>query len=237
MATAWDIVLTVANTGGRAGAEVVQLYLAPPQGGLHRPRKELKGFRRVELAPGEKRRVVFPLDRRSFAVWADGWRVPAGRYGVLVGSSSRDIRLEGRLEAAGERLPAPDWQAGSWYETMEGAPTRQAWERAMGRLVFLLPPPRKGRFTLDNTCLEMRGESLVMELQYQLTRGVLALLAGGRQDPGDPAFKMMLACAVDCPLRSIVINTGGRIPERVVHGLLELANGRWLGGLRAVLKP
>ena len=232
-----SVSLTVANTGGRAGAEVVQLYLAPPQGGLHRPRKELKGFRRVELAPGEKRRVVFPLDRRSFAVWADGWRVPAGRYGVLVGSSSRDIRLEGRLEAAGERLPAPDWQAGSWYETMEGAPTRQAWERAMGRLVFLLPPPRKGRFTLDNTCLEMRGESLVMELQYQLTRGVLALLAGGRQDPGDPAFKMMLACAVDCPLRSIVINTGGRIPERVVHGLLELANGRWLGGLRAVLKP
>ena len=232
-----SVSLTVANTGGRAGAEVVQLYLAPPQDGLHRPLRELKGFRRVELAAGEEARISFPLDRRSFAVWADGWRVPGGRYGVLVGSSSRDIRLEGRLEVAGERLPVPSWQAGSWYETMEGAPTRQAWEKAMGRMVFLLPPPRRGRFTLDNTCLEMRGESLVMELQYQITKGALTLLAGGRRDPEDLSYKMMLSCAVDCPLRSVVINTGGRIPERLVRGLLEAANGRWLGSVRALLKP
>ena len=89
--------LTVTNTGSRAGAEVVQLYLAPPQDGLYRPQKELKGFSKVMLAPGEAKRVTFPLDERSFAVWADGWKIPGGTYEVLVGTASDDIRLRGAL--------------------------------------------------------------------------------------------------------------------------------------------
>lgn len=77
--------MTVANTGKCPGAEVVQLYLAPPQTGLYRPLRELKGFARVELEPGESRTVTFTLDDRSFAVWADGWKIPAGTYTVQVG--------------------------------------------------------------------------------------------------------------------------------------------------------
>lgn len=64
--------VTVANTGSREGTEVVQLYIAPPQNGLYRPLKELKGFAKVVLAPGESKTVTFSLEDRSFAVWADG---------------------------------------------------------------------------------------------------------------------------------------------------------------------
>jgi len=82
------VTAAVTNSGSRAGAEVVQLYLAPPQEGLFRPWKELKGFARVELQPGERREVSFELDHRSFAVWTGctmaaakaaegGWIVPA----------------------------------------------------------------------------------------------------------------------------------------------------------------
>lgn len=218
-----QVTATITNTGSTAGAEVAQLYIAPPKGGIHRPEKELKGFARVELAPGERKEVSFPLDSRTFSVWADGWRTPGGVYRILVGASSRDIRLEGQLEVPGEAVPAPDWQAGSWYETMAGHPSRAEWELAMGHPVPVIPKPQKGRFTMDNTCAEMMDGSRVMKLQYQVTRLVISRICG-TTDLSDPAYRMMLTDAVNCPLRAIVINTGGRVGERLVRCLLKLAN-------------
>ncbi|MDE7172220.1 MAG: beta-glucosidase [Oscillospiraceae bacterium] len=228
--------VTVVNTGAYPGAEVAQLYIAPPKGGLHRPEQELKGFVRVELAPGEGKRVSFPLDSRSFAIWDGGWKVPGGTYEIRVGSSSRDIRLSGSLDVAGECVPAPDWQAGSWYETLAGAPTRSEWERVMGRPVPITPEPKKGQFTLDNTCMEMKGSSLVMKIQYKITEGIIAKGFGGKKDYSDPAFKMMMTCATDCPMRATVISAGGSMTDALAQGLVEMANGHFIRGIRAMLK-
>lgn len=226
---------TVTNTGSVPGAEVVQLYIAPPKGGLHRPVQELKGFARVELAPGESGRVSFPLDSRSFTVWDGEWKVPGGTYEIRVGSSSRDIRLTGTLEVSGEAVPAPDWQPGSWYETMEGAPRRDEWEQAMDHAVPITPEPKKGQFTWDNTCLEMKDSSLVMKIQYKVTEGIIAKSFGGKKDYSDPAFKMMMTCATDCPLRATVISAGGAMSDQLAQGLVELANGRFLRGVWIML--
>ena len=87
--------LKVKNTGTCAGKEVVQLYVAPKSS--IRPVKELKGFVKVELAPGEEKTVSFTLDKRSFAFYDVNlmdWRVEGGTYGILAGASSQDIRLE-----------------------------------------------------------------------------------------------------------------------------------------------
>ena len=231
-----DVVsVTVTNTGARPGAEVAQLYVAPPKGGLHRPEQELKGFQRVELAPGESKRVNFPLDSRSFAIWDGGWKVPGGAYEIRVGASSRDIRLSGSLEVAGETVPAPDWQAGSWYETMDGAPSRSGWERVMGRAVPLTAEPKKGQFTLDSTCMEMKDSSFVMKIQYKVTEGIIAKGFGGKKDYSDPAFKMMMTCATDCPMRAAVISAGGSMTDGLAQGLVEMANGHFLRGVRAML--
>lgn len=227
--------VTVANAGSVPGAEVAQLYIAPPGGGLHRPEQELKGFARVELAPGESRRVRFPLDSRSFAVWQGGWKVPDGTYEIRVGASSRDIRLRGSLEVSGETVPAPDWQAGSWYETMAGAPSRGEWERAMGHAVPIVPEPEKGQFTWENTCLEMKDRSLVMKVQYKVTEGIIAKSFGGKRDHSDPAFKMMLTCATDCPLRASVISAGGAMSDQLAQGLVEMANGHFIRGIKKML--
>ncbi len=227
---------TITNVGGVFGAEVVQLYVAPPKGGLHRPEKELKGFARVELQPGESKRVEFTLDDRGFAVWDNGWKIPGGEYELLLASSSRDIRLRGTLHVDGESIPAPDWQTGSWYETLDGTPARQAWEKVMGRPVPIQPEPQKGQFTLDSTCLEMKDRSLVMKLQYKMTEHIIAKRFGGRRDYSDPAFKMMMICATDCPLRSTVISSGGAMTDSLAQGLLEMSNGHFLRGLRAMLK-
>ena len=231
-----SVSVTVTNTGSVPGGEVVQLYVAPPQDGIARPQKELKSFARVELQPGERRTVTFELDDRSFAVWADGWKIPAGTYGILVGASSRDIRLQGKLIVEGEAVAAPQWQQGSWYETLKGTPTREEWERLMGHPVPTAPEPGKGSFDMDSTCMEMRGSSFVMKIQYKVTENIVSKSFGGKKDLSDPAYRMMLTCATDCPMRSVVISSGGTMSDSLAKGLLHMANGHYLKGLAAMLK-
>ena len=225
------VTVTVKNTGDVAGAEVVQLYIAPPAEGIFRPLKELKGFRRLELAPGESQEAVFELDERSFAIWDQGWKVYAGTYTVMVGASGRDIRLEAALEVAGKTLPDTWNGKNSWYETLQGTPSRKDWEQLMGKTVEEESLPRKGSFTMDNSCQEMMKHSLIMKIQYKVTEMIIAQGFDGKKDMSDPAFRMMLTMATDAPLRSLIINGGGMVTEPLAHMLLHMANGRYLKGI------
>jgi len=88
----------VRNTGARKGAEVVQMYVADPSAMVDRPVRELKGFERVELAPGESKTVTFQIDRRALSFYnteTHGWIAQPGRFEVFVGSSSRALPLHG----------------------------------------------------------------------------------------------------------------------------------------------
>lgn len=87
----------VTNTGERSGKEIVQLYVADEESTVIRPVKELKGFEKIELAPGETKTVTFLLDRRAFAyynVQIGDFHVESGAFRIMAGASSRDIRLE-----------------------------------------------------------------------------------------------------------------------------------------------
>ena len=99
------VVVTVANTGARTGWAVPELYLGlPALPGVAQPPNQLKGFAKVQLAPGESERVSMPLDTRAFSYWSDaanGWRVAAGCVKVRVGDSSRHLPLRGRLAVGG----------------------------------------------------------------------------------------------------------------------------------------
>ncbi len=97
-----EISFRVANTGRRAGAEVAQLYIGFPAA-AGEPPQQLKAFARVSLAPGRSRRVTLRLPLSRLRVWsqARGWHAVPGSYAVLVGASSRDIRLRGRLQLRG----------------------------------------------------------------------------------------------------------------------------------------
>ena len=231
-----NVSVTIKNIGTMAGAEVVQLYVAPPQDGPYRPLRELKRFTRVELAPGEYKEVSFTLDDRCFAVWADGWKVPAGTYEIELAASSRDVRLRGTIQIAGEHIAVPAWQAGSWYETPNGLPSRTDWEKAIGHPVPVQPEPKKGSYTMDNSSMEMKEHSLIMKIMYSVTEKIIVKSFGGKKDLSDPAFKMMLICATDCPMRSVVINAGGSMNDGVAKGLVEMANGHYLRGIGKMIK-
>ncbi|MDJ0917392.1 MAG: glycoside hydrolase family 3 C-terminal domain-containing protein [Woeseiaceae bacterium] len=90
----------VTNTGDRAGADVAQLYVTDSHSLVARPPKELKGFTKVRLEPGETQRVELELNRRAFAYYdvnKNDWQVSPGVFRLLVGRSSRDIVLEGEV--------------------------------------------------------------------------------------------------------------------------------------------
>jgi beta-glucosidase len=91
-----DVTVTVANTGPVAGAEVVQVYVRDAEASVARPVRELKGFTKVSLEPGESRQVTITLDQRAFSFWSEllgTWVVEAGEFAVEVGRHSRDLPL------------------------------------------------------------------------------------------------------------------------------------------------
>lgn len=98
---------TITNTGTAAGADVAQLYIGKQKSGLMRAPKELKGFEKVFLGPGENTTVCIELDDRSFAYFnalAGRWAIEGGEYRVSVGTSSREIVLDAIVEAQGDGL-------------------------------------------------------------------------------------------------------------------------------------
>ena len=222
----------ITNTGTRYGAEVVQLYVSPPQTGIHRPLKELKDFERVELQPHESKTVVFTLCDRSFAVWSDGWKIPNGTYTLLLGASSADIRLSAPIEIQGETITD---NASAWYTTLEGIPSREDWESIMGHPVAVPHEPKRGEFTLDSTPLEMQKHSLVMKIFCKVTEDKLAKMMNVT-DRSSSTFRMMRSMALDGPIRATVISAGDMMPEHLARGLVDIANGKYFKGIKKILQ-
>ena len=219
--------VTVQNTGKCAGAEVAQLYVRAPQDGLHRPLRELKGFQKVFLQPGESQTVTFSLTDRSFAVWQDGWKVPGGTYTVCVGG------LTASVEKSGEVLPIPAWQGGNWYECCTGKPKQADWEATLGRK-YTPPVLKKGSFTMDNTVMEMKDYSLIMKIMFKAVEATVAKGYGGKKDYENPNFRMQMASSAGAPIRSMMISGG--MKGGVLPGMLEMANGHFFRGIWKMIK-
>ncbi len=92
-----DISITVENAGAMAGDEVVQLYVRDPQASIARPVRELRGFKRVDLAVGARKRITFTLTPEQLAFWGPrgNWLIEAGRIDFWIGASSADLRASG----------------------------------------------------------------------------------------------------------------------------------------------
>jgi beta-glucosidase len=95
-----EVHFEVTNTGSRPGAEVAQVYVGDQHSSVARPKKELKGFAKVSLAPGETRQVTVKLDRRAFAYYdvkSHDWQVDPGDFDVYVARSAAQIELTGKV--------------------------------------------------------------------------------------------------------------------------------------------
>src|SRR5690606_24053199 len=154
---ALNVSVTIHNVGAVAGAEVVQVYVRALGKSVFRPEKELKEFAKLHLQAGGSRSVSFTLDARAFAVYdvmARRWVVPDGTYQVLVGASSRDIRLEANVRVCGmaiqlQKLP-------DWYDTLAGNVAQEDFEALLGKKIAPVRPRRKGTYTLTCSLNDMK---------------------------------------------------------------------------------
>lgn len=182
------VTVTVKNTGKRRGKEVVQLYVhALPNAvtdsylgnssfGFARPEQELRGFSKVELAPGEEKQVTFLLDDRMFSVWDEAcndFRKIGGDYELRVGGSSRDLPLRAVMTADGSDERVPVITENTVVEDLL-LDSRIPKEVAEELLTAVLPPERVATFAeagcnLNNPCL--RGRASAVLRQYIDWRG------------------------------------------------------------------
>ena len=227
------VTAVVTNIGDRAGAEITQLYIEAPQNGIHRPLRELRGFRKVSLKPNESKRILFILTDRDFSVWQDGWKVLEGEYTVCIGSNSRDLPLRQTVRKNGVQLGVPEWQKGSFYENCRGMPSKTEWEHMMGK-EYMPVSPKKGSFTMDNTVEEMKEHSLIMKIMFKAVESTVAKGFDGKKDYENPEFRMLMASSAGSPLRSMQISGG--MKGGVLPGMLEMANGHFLKGIVKMMK-
>lgn len=144
-----DILFRIKNTGRRDGAEVAQLYVAPPVCSVPRPSKELKGFAKVFLKKGEEREVSVHLDARAFSYWDGGWKTERGTYRILVGSSSRDIRLSESLDIAGDpSVPLEVTNTTTVRDVLEGGEDFPAFKEMMDQVFRMIGDDPMTRETL-----------------------------------------------------------------------------------------
>jgi beta-glucosidase len=168
----------VTNTGDRAGSDVVQVYVRDVESSVHRPDKELQGFAKVHLAPGEDTVVQLRLDRRSFAVWdveAHDWLVEAGRFQIVVARSSIDVvAVLDHDVASTDRVHAVEAPT-SWVAT------REEFERLLGGPVPPVPPMRP--FHRNSTLEEIESTALGRLVAAQIVREGLKRSAAEFPDP------------------------------------------------------
>lgn len=129
--------VTVTNTGGRAGAEVVQVYVGTPGSSVARAPREVKGFTKVRLDSGESQRVAVSIRRDDLAYWdtrVDSWVVEDGMYSIDIGASSRDIRQTLTVDVTGDAVRIPLTMESSLGELFQNPAAAEIVLQAFGSL-------------------------------------------------------------------------------------------------------
>lgn len=218
--------LTLTNTGFRPGSDVVQLYVHDTDCSTHRPAKELRGFEKITLNPGESRTISLQLDRRAFAYWSTtqhDWVVEPGQFDILLGASARDIRLTSSMAVTGDVPPISQTTAEEpYWHIKEGASfTRTAFQTVYGGPLPANTPPRRGRFTLDTALQDMK-ETAGGALIFRYMRHAVIKELGIKSD--DPLLAIADAVVGQINFRMFPTLTGGTINPKIARGILHTVN-------------
>ena len=223
--------LTVTNTGSVAGTEIVQLYVAKKNSELFRPAKELKGFARVTLAPGEKQRITIMLDDKAFRFWnvkANRWEIEGGEYELLVGASVEDIRLCEKISVHGTATvhPYEDVDLDCYYKGDVLSVSDADFEKLLGH------PIPKGKTKIDRNLTLGELNHARSPLGW-LVWLVLTILLDVSYKRGKPDLNVLFQ--YNMPLRALAKMTNGAISMGMVDGIVMELQGFWILGLVRVI--
>ena len=225
------ISLTVTNTGSVAGTEIVQLYVAKKNSELFRPARELKGFARVTLAPGEKQRITIMLDDKAFRFWnvkANRWEIEGGEYELLVGASVEDIRLCEKISVHGTATvhPYEDRDLDCYYKGDVLHVSDADFEKLLGH------PIPKGKTKIDRNLTLGELNHARSPLGW-LVWLVLTILLDVSYKRGKPDLNILFQ--YNMPLRALAKMTNGAISMGMVDGIVMELQGFWILGLVRVI--
>ena len=223
--------LTVTNTGSVAGTEIVQLYVAKKSSELFRPAKELKGFARVTLAPGEKQRITITLDDKAFRFWnvkANRWEIEGGEYELLVGASVEDIRLCEKISVHGTATvhPYEDRDLDCYYKGNVLHVSDADFEKLLGHPI----PNGKTKIDRNLTLGELNHARSPLGWLVWL---VLTILLDASYKRGKPDLNILFQ--YNMPLRALAKMTNGAISMGMVDGIVMELQGFWILGLVRVI--
>ena len=223
--------LTVTNTGSVAGTEIVQLYVAKKNSELFRPARELKGFARVTLAPGEKQRITIALDDKAFRfrnVKANRWEIEGGEYELLVGASVEDIRLCEKITVHGTATvhPYEDKGLDCYYKGDVLHVSDADFEKLLGH------PIPKGKTKIDRNLTLGELNHARSPLGW-LVWLVLTILLDASYKRGKPDLNILFQ--YNMPLRALAKMTNGAISMGMVDGIVMELQGFWILGLVRVI--
>ena len=223
--------LTVTNTGSVAGTEIVQLYVAKKNSDLFRPAKELKGFARVTLAPGEKQRITIMLDDKAFRFWnvkANRWEIEGGEYELLVGASVEDIRLCEKISVHGTATvhPYEDRDLDCYYKGDVLHVSDADFEKLLGHPI----PNGKTKIDRNLTLGELNHARSPLGWLVWL---VLTVLLDASYKRGKPDLNILFQ--YNMPLRALAKMTNGAISMGMVDGIVMELQGFWILGLVRVI--
>ena len=223
---------SLTNTGDRAGAEIAQMYVGKKETKLIRPKKELKGFKKVWLEAGETKEVEILFDDKTFRYFntvTDAWEVEAGEYDIMIGACVEDIRLSTsvRKEGTTNELPydidkMPNYKSGH---------VRNVHYEEFGMLYGKVPPEETvGPLKPNDAFCQMKdAKSGLARLVYKILKSKL----DKANESGVPDLNIMFI--YNMPFRAMAKMTGGMVSKDMVDSILVIVNGHFFKGIGGVI--
>ncbi len=232
--TGEGVTFTLTNTGEREGTEIAQLYVGRQADTVFRPVRELKGFSRVTLAPGESQKVTITFDDKTFRFYdtrTNTWEIESGTYQIMIGTDAEHMVLTGELAVEGtvaeggytkETLP-------SYFSGQIGDVTDAEFKTLYGREI---PDGSwSGEIDInDAVCQLYYGKGILGRLFYWILRLLLKI----SEWQGKPNLNVLFN--YNMPIRGYAKMTGGFVTMEMAKALTEMANGHRIKGTAHLIR-
>ena len=228
----------IKNTGDKAGAEVSQIYVSDSDSTIFRPVKELRAFNKIYLEAGEEKEITIEISKRAFAYYNVNimdWHVESGDFHIMVGASSRDIRLEATVNVLSTvEAEVPDYKetAPCYYMADVQNIPDSAFEAVLGRPVPASTLDPNAEITFANSLSDAKFTKWGARVNALLNAALDAVT-----DPDDPTTVMVKAMALEIPIRNFITMSAGVFTEEMAKGLVMILNSKSPArGLGKILK-
>ncbi|WP_088102767.1 beta-glucosidase [Halalkalibacter urbisdiaboli] len=233
------VTFQLTNKGDVAGMEIAQMYVACQSDAIFRPKKELKGFTKVFLNPGETKTVTISFDDKTFRyfnVKTNQWEIEEATYDIIIGASSVDMRLEDSIFVEGTNAPLPydKEKLPTYYSGKDNNVSEAEFEALLGRKVPVSTWDRTKPLGYNDTiaqCQYAKGGFARFAFRFISFAHWFLRKIGKRE-----LANLIMMSVYHMPFRGVARMTGGVINMPMLDGILLIVNGNFFKGLRHVLR-